>query len=1052
MRTKLTARGGRLRFEQLEDRRLLAMTTLGAVADTHIQFGVNENSNYGASEAMSIRQNDDAPRDFLSYVRFDLSTVDIETLTDAKLTLTATGGHFWVGGRFRVVGLDNVAGNTPQNWGENSLTWNSAGAEIDTSIYPNPSAPDSVLSLARVTDLDGSVPGVSEQFPSNGNAGSKGGVTGQALVAFLQSRIDDGGLATFIIDMPVDNNDATINFATREHANLDWRPVLELTYGESEPEPEPYPENPVVLPRQMEKLDRGLIAFRRSASEVYLGWRLLGNDPADIAFNLYRSVNGGTPVKLNALPITQTTDFVDGSANFFTSNSYFIRPVIGGVEQPNSKTYTLDSPNTSIQQYLEVPIQQPAPVTTSDGVVHTYSANDASVGDLDGDGDYEIVLKWVGEPADLFAPSANMYVDAYDLDGTMLWRIDVGPNLKTIASSLQFIVYDLDGDGRAEVAMNTSDGAVSGTGQVIGNPNASWQTPDGWVTTGPEYLTIFDGLTGAIRVNTPLAPERGAVTDWGDDYGHRSTTHNYSVAYLDGQRPSLVLGRGIYHGQAAFGTGKTEIVAWDYRDGQLTKRWTFTATEGTGADINPEYVGQGNHQSSVADVDGDGFDEIIWGAMVVDHDGTGLYSTGRGHGDALHVADMDPDNPGLEIFSPHESPGEYGVAGGDYRDAMTGELLFGIPANNDVGRGVAFDIDPNHPGFEFWATTSDPQGGATMIYNVQNGPLYEMPSNMFTNFGIWWDADLTRELLDRTTISDWNNPGRSNFDLDPGTAGTQQFAPGVSSNNGTKSTPALQADLFGDWREEVVWRRSDNSALRIFSTVISATNRIPTLMHDLQYREAIAWQNVYYNQPPHPSYFLGTGMSEPPRPPLFFGGELAGDYNLDRVVDAADYSLWRDSLGGTENLSADGNHNGMVDQGDYAVWRENFGAVAPATIGAVAAGSIAATIAAPDPAASTEPTIDNPAPFAPEFFLGSASTMEADGTAPAATAAVATDAAPPIASRALLLLLSTQGINASEITQIDETYTSAPAEVLRPEQLVELAFERWDDAEPIGWL
>ena len=450
--------------------------------------------------------------------------------------------------------------------------------------------------------------------------------------------------------------------------------------------------------------------------------------------------------------------------------------------------------------------------------------------------------------------------------------------------------------------------------------------------------------------------------DWGDGYGHRAHTFNQTVAYLDGQRPSVVIGRGIYHPAGAGSgveQGKTELVAYDWRDGSLTQRWTFTAIEGTPTDnIYPRFAGMGNHQLSVVDSDGDGFDEIVWGAMVVDHDGTGLVTTDQGHGDALHVSDMDPSNPGYEVFKPNENPGEYGDSGSILYDPQTGVKLAKLPPGGDVGRGVALDIDGYYPGFEMWASNSGD------IFAIDGTVIYGKPGNMFQNFGVWWDADPLRELLDSTVISKWNyedtnpsiagiqNLGRSNFDMDISVGGHQSFAPDVSSNNSTKSTPALSADLWGDWREEVIWRKSDNSALRIFTTVISASMRLPTLMHDIQYREAIAWQNGYYNQPPHPSFFIGAGMTIPDMPNVYLAGvtpELPGDYNQDNVVNAADYTVWRDTLGqsGLAPYSgADGDGDGTVDADDHQVWVSNFGATLPAAA-AVSAPSTSLTDSSP---------------------------------------------------------------------------------------------------------
>ena len=1077
-RTLRTSRHRVPRFEPLESRELLAVTTLGADADTHIRYDVNQTSNYGTSGTMTIRQNDGAPRDYLAYVRFDLSNLDIQSITAASFNLTATGGDYWTEGRFRVVGLDNVAGNTPQDWDEYTLSWSTAGAEIDTSIYPSPTTDQSVLDVSRVTDLDGSVAGVYES--TSNTYGGTGSISGDTLVAFLQQRASDDGLVTFIIDMPlIGSNDKSIDFATKENADSNLHPTLTLTYAETEPTPDPYPESPTVLPRQMERLDRGMIVMRRSTSENYIGWRFLGNDPADVAFNLYRSTNGGAAVKLNATPLTQTTDYLDTGVQSSSRYEYYVTTVIDGVEGAASESYSVAA-FSPVQQYLEVPLQIPEP-TYVNGEQWHYTANDASVGDLDGDGDYEIVIKWTPEVTTpdanknyLFEPTANMFVDAYDMDGTMLWRIDIGNNIRTIASSLQFIVYDLDGDGRAEVAMNTADGTTSYTvtnqlGQytftendVVGDPNANWVDASGWITTGPEYLTVFDGLTGDILASTDLQPERGTVTDWGDNYGHRSTTHKYVVAYLDGQRPSLVTGRGIYHGQAQYGTAKTELTAWNFRDGQLSDQWTFTATEGTGSDINPDYVGQGNQAVSVADVDGDGYDEVIWGAAVIDHDGSGLYSTGRGHGDALHVADMDPDNPGLEIFEPHESPSEYGAAGGDYRDAMTGELLIGIETTGDVGRGVAFDIDPNYPGYEFWTSYVNEEGRPG-IYNVQQGFIYDGPvwnqsGNMFTNFGIWWDADPLREQLDGTTIAkwryDWATPGRQNI-VWYAASGINNNS-GVTSNNGTKKTPALTADLFGDWREEVIWRTSDNTALQIWSTTIPSTMRLPTLMHDLQYREAVAWQNVYYNQPPHPSYYLGDGMTTPAMPVIFFGGEFQGDYNLDGVVDQVDYTVWRNNLGSTTNLDADGDHSGVVDAGDYYVWKDNFGAIQSA---------FESLASSPEPTATWSSSNDTPTAALAATSSGTTTSGSSDapGDSNAAGASTlsnsgrtasrqtyrpgqrstATAAAPPATDNRSLLLSLRQQKSPGHRATMTEPLTTEPTATGTFQATLNRAFEEW---------
>ncbi len=583
--------------------------------------------------------------------------------------------------------------------------------------------------------------------------------------------------------------------------------------------------------RQMEFLDRGVVAVK-TGTGVFVSWRLLGTEGSNVSFNVYRD---GT--KVNASPITNSTNLQDASGT--SSSKYTVRAVVGGTEQAASAAASVWGNN-----YLSVPLSIPAGGTTPDGVAYTYSANDASAGDLDGDGEYELIVKW--DPSNSKDNSQSGYtgevfIDAYKLNGTRLWRISLGKNIRAGAHYTQFMVYDLDGDGKAEVAMKTADGSKDGTGTVIGDASKDYRNSSGYVLSGPEFLTIFNGQTGKALSTVNYEPARGNVSDWGDNYGNRVDRFLAAIAYLDGERPSLVMARGYYT--------RTVLVAYNWRNGQLTKQWTFDSnTSG-----NSGYAGQGNHNLSVADVDGDGKDEIIYGAMAVDDNGKGLYTTGLHHGDAMHLSDLDPDRAGLEVFQVHETPSNAGV---EFRDARTGQLIWGIPTTKDIGRGMAADIDPRYKGAEVWA-----DGGLYTAKGQKIGTT--LPSS--TNFGIWWDGDLLRELLDSNRIDKWDYANSKTVNL--------LTASGVSSNNGTKSTPNLQADLFGDWREEVVWRTSDSSALRIYTTTAVTDKRIYTLMHDPVYRLGIAWQNVAYNQPPHTGFYLGEGMSTPPVPNIHYAGK-----------------------------------------------------------------------------------------------------------------------------------------------------------------------------------
>lgn len=607
---------------------------------------------------------------------------------------------------------------------------------------------------------------------------------------------------------------------------------------------------------QGEKLGRGLVAVRASETEVFLSWRLLATDAAGMGFNVYRITPPGAAVLLTPAPLAGPTHYTDSAVDPSRDNYYVVHPVVAGVET-GENPFVLLPANSAVRQYLSIPLVPPDGGVTPDGVAYTYSANDASAADLDGDGDYELVLKW--DPSNSKDNSqsgytGDVYLDAYKLDGTRLWRLNLGRNIRAGAHYTQFIAYDLDGDGRAEVACKTAPGTTDGQGKLVGSalmaihPEADYRNTSGYVLTGPEFFTIFDGMTGAElatawydppRNNDPASPN---VSAWGDNYGNRVDRFLAAAAYLDGERPSLVLARGYYT--------RAYVAAWNWRDGRLTKVWTFDSADGTPG--NSTVNGMGNHNLSVADVDGDGRDEIVYGAAAIDDDGRMLYSTGRGHGDALHVADMDPSRPGLEAFQPHETASLYKYHALDYKDARTGEAICGVETTGDIGRGVAGDIDPRFPGFEFWGAGST--GG---LYNVQSCDpdsgkgararevSKSKPRQM--NFLLWWDGDLLRELLDGATVSKWDWEKEASVTV---------FAPeGVVSSNGTKATPSLSADLFGDWREEIVLPTKDSTELRIFTTVIPTTHRLVTLMADRQYRLAVAWQNVAYNQPPHPSTF-----------------------------------------------------------------------------------------------------------------------------------------------------------------------------------------------------
>ncbi len=584
--------------------------------------------------------------------------------------------------------------------------------------------------------------------------------------------------------------------------------------------------------RQVEALDRGVVAVK-TKDGVYLSWRFLGTDDAGTAFDIYRDGQ-----KITASPIATSTNYLDASGN--TESHYVLHTLQNGKDKEQSEFISVWEDN-----YLDIPLDKPAPGVTPDGKEYSYAPNDAACGDVDGDGEYEIILKWMpSNSGDNMADGyrGKVYLDAYKMDGRKLWRVDLGVNIRAGAHYTPFLVYDFDGDGYAEVICKTADGTTDGVGNVIGQADKDWRSLAGVILEGPEYLTLFDGLTGRALDTIDYEPGRGIHGTpgilnkeyWGDDFGNRSERYLAAVAYLDGKKPSALVSRGYYEN---FG-----MTAYDIVDKKFQKRWFFDTKE-TG---NEDYAGQGNHNLAVADVDADGFDEIVFGACTIDHDGTGLYSSQLGHGDAIHVGDFDPENPGLEIFSCFEEK-PYGAA---LRKASNGEFLFRYTSDGDTGRAIAGNFSADNPGAEYSASMSDD------LWNSRGEAIgaWSSITKWMQNFTIYWDGDLEQEVMERTMIDGYGK----------GRVFTASYD--VTYINGTKSNCSLSADLLGDWREEVIWPSQDGAYLRLYHTTFPTEYRVATLMHDTQYRVQIATQNVGYNQPAHTSFFLGTGYDLPEQP------------------------------------------------------------------------------------------------------------------------------------------------------------------------------------------
>ena len=653
-------------------------------------------------------------------------------------------------------------------------------------------------------------------------------------------------------------------------------------------------------PRQMENLTRGLIASN-VGSGMLVSWRLLGTDDPTTEFNLYRD---GT--KIASIAKTAGTSYLDKDGK--ATSKYEVAAIVDGKEQAKAPlSLVLDKTVSNSGKsfpYRTLKLEVPAAQTMPDGERCTYTPNDMSAADLDGDGEYELILKW--DPSNAHDNSqtgytGTVFIDAYKLDGTRLWRIDLGKNIRAGAHYTQFQVFDYDGDGKAEMIVKTADGTIDGTGKAVGDKSKDYRDGSGLVLKGPEYLTVFRGVDGAAITTIEYTPSRDINQHvkgkngkgyWGDNYGNRCERYIAATAYLDGIHPSAVFIRGYY--------SSSYVVAYDFDGKTLKQRW-YHKSEDPGKGLYE----QGNHNIAVGDIDGDGYDEIVFGGATLNHDGTLRFSTQLGHGDAGHLGDLDPDHPGMEFWDVHEH------TNAQYTEEMRGadgKVYWGTPQPNpgvDNGRGMAADIDSEYRGYEVWSS----KGGGM---KTATGKSIGSPA-VSTNFRIYFDGDVYDELMDGAYITKFDSKAKkSNVYFDGGAA------LGAAGCNGTKNTPSLVADLFGDWREEMVVRsEKDPTTMYIVSTPVASEHRVYTLMHDATYRVAIAWQNTAYNQPPHIGYYLPDAVKNLTAPDIYVVGEnVVVPKDTTPVVNSGkstlDASTPKDGAGWSETTNA-----GFLEKGYY---------------------------------------------------------------------------------------------------------------------------------------
>lgn len=635
--------------------------------------------------------------------------------------------------------------------------------------------------------------------------------------------------------------------------------------------------------RQMEKLDRGLIAIKTDGG-VYLSWRLFdsednifGSADKNVSFNVYRD---GKKIS----EVATKTNYVDSTVG----TNYSVAPVINGVEGEKCDAVTVYN-----NSYFDIPLSKPDDETIYDpsgNELATYSffPADCSTGDVDGDGEYEIIVKWTSSERDVGSPgdpaySGTVHLAAYKLDGTKLWKndIELGKNVYSSAHTVQFLIYDFDGDGKSEVMCQTSLGSKDGQGKYVSNAAQTDEeikaitdeensTADyrgyGRITEGKEFLTVFNGETGVAMDTINLPTTRGSENgvDYGDDFGNRSNRFVSDIAYLDGEKPYAIYLRGYYFGRN--GKQRTSIAGISWDGTALSPTYRFDTQKGQEGyyDGAYQYVGNGNHNCTVADVDNDGKDEFITGALCMevndDNEFRPKWCTYLQHGDALHIGNYDPTHTGFEFFTVHEDSGTNSLSGNDITldfgmsviDAETGNIMFHEGASADTGRGVMANVGAGGY-YQIWSAKNSARqsNGGTDFTTATSLTGRNTPS---MNFRIFWDGDLYDNLLDGANITDWNGRNMSNI------FSARNYD--CVSINGTKANPSLQADLFGDWREEVVYPTTNGMALRVFSTTDTTDYKIKTLMQDPVYRSGVAAEQTAYNQPPHVGFYMGKEVFE----------------------------------------------------------------------------------------------------------------------------------------------------------------------------------------------